>query len=150
VPDVDSLDRHPAFSFLPCNRKSTIDIRNSAGGIAQLVERQLCKLEVRGSNPLASKASKAWRQKFNNRAHFRMHQRERNPLPPFFASRKMSRRSLGVGGPLGIDFRFAIFDCRFKYFPAKRALDLKSLIEIRKFSGAAASGPVAQLVRACA
>ena len=27
------------------------------GGIAQLVERQLCKLEVRGSNPLASKAS---------------------------------------------------------------------------------------------
>src|ERR1700694_3868874 len=29
------------------------------GGIAQLVERQLCKLEVRGSNPLASKACKA-------------------------------------------------------------------------------------------
>ena len=27
----------------------------SAGGIAQLVERQLCKLNVRGSNPLASK-----------------------------------------------------------------------------------------------
>ena len=27
------------------------------GGIAQLVERQLCKLEVRGSNPLASKAA---------------------------------------------------------------------------------------------
>ncbi len=27
---------------------------NSQGGIAQLVERQLCKLEVRGSNPLAS------------------------------------------------------------------------------------------------
>jgi hypothetical protein len=25
-----------------------------SGGIAQLVERQLCKLEVRGSNPLAS------------------------------------------------------------------------------------------------
>src|SRR5947207_870077 len=33
-----------------------------SGGIAQLVERQLCKLEVRGSNPLASKACKAWRQ----------------------------------------------------------------------------------------
>jgi hypothetical protein len=32
-----------------------------AGGIAQLVERQLCKLEVRGSNPLASKM-KFWRQ----------------------------------------------------------------------------------------
>ena len=30
-------------------------IENSHGGIAQLVERQLCKLEVRGSNPLASR-----------------------------------------------------------------------------------------------
>ena len=28
------------------------------GGIAQLVERQLCKLEVRGSNPLASNSMK--------------------------------------------------------------------------------------------
>ena len=28
----------------------------STGGIAQLVERQLCKLDVRGSNPLASMA----------------------------------------------------------------------------------------------
>ena len=38
-----------------CNRPSPIDIRNSSnGGIAQLVERQLCKLDVRGSNPLAS------------------------------------------------------------------------------------------------
>src|SRR5437660_11121519 len=46
------------FSFLPCNRKSAIEIRQFLpGGIAQLVERQLCKLEVRGSNPLASKAS---------------------------------------------------------------------------------------------
>ena len=27
------------------------------GGIAQLVERQLCKLDVRGSNPLASISS---------------------------------------------------------------------------------------------
>ena len=39
--------------------QSKIVTRNSAnslfGGIAQLVERQLCKLEVRGSNPLASK-----------------------------------------------------------------------------------------------
>jgi hypothetical protein len=42
------------FSFLPCNRKSAIEIRQLPGGIAQLVERQLCKLEVRGSNPLAS------------------------------------------------------------------------------------------------
>ena len=34
------------------NRQSKFEI--SCGGIAQLVERQLCKLEVRGSNPLAS------------------------------------------------------------------------------------------------
>ena len=33
---------------------STINYQLSSGGIAQLVERQLCKLEVRGSNPLAS------------------------------------------------------------------------------------------------
>ncbi len=33
-----------------CHLQSPIEI----GGIAQLVERQLCKLEVRGSNPLAS------------------------------------------------------------------------------------------------
>ena len=40
-----------AISDLP----STIfNLRFSLGGIAQLVERQLCKLEVRGSNPLAS------------------------------------------------------------------------------------------------
>src|SRR6266403_5570665 len=37
-------------------RNSQPTIRHSGGGIAQLVERQLCKLEVRGSNPLASKA----------------------------------------------------------------------------------------------
>jgi hypothetical protein len=30
------------------------DSKFECGGIAQLVERQLCKLEVRGSNPLAS------------------------------------------------------------------------------------------------
>jgi hypothetical protein len=35
------------------NRQSTFG-NSSCGGIAQLVERQLCKLEVRGSNPLAS------------------------------------------------------------------------------------------------
>ena len=57
MPDVDfALDiRH--FAFIPLQSK--IGNRNSAiprGGIAQLVERQLCKLEVRGSNPLASKA----------------------------------------------------------------------------------------------
>ena len=30
---------------------------HSTGGIAQLVERQLCKLDVRGSSPLASTSS---------------------------------------------------------------------------------------------
>jgi hypothetical protein len=50
------------------DRKSTF--RNSCGGIAQLVERQLCKLEVRGSNPLASKSLKGVKAKLNNQAHF--------------------------------------------------------------------------------
>ena len=56
MPDVDSIERHPAFCFYSLaieNRQSTFEI--PCGGIAQLVERQLCKLEVRGSNPLASK-----------------------------------------------------------------------------------------------
>jgi hypothetical protein len=52
--------RISAFVLEIANRQSTFG--NSSGGIAQLVERQLCKLEVRGSNPLASKACKAWRQ----------------------------------------------------------------------------------------
>jgi hypothetical protein len=38
------------------NRQSTFG-NSESGGIAQLVERQLCKLEVRGSNPLASRNS---------------------------------------------------------------------------------------------
>ena len=42
------------LAFAIRDPQSKID--NSHGGIAQLVERQLCKLEVRGSNPLASKA----------------------------------------------------------------------------------------------
>ena len=42
------------------------------GGIAQLVERQLCKLEVRGSNPLASKAESV-EAKSTLRAHYPMH-----------------------------------------------------------------------------
>ncbi len=38
-----------------CNPRSAIyNPQSEKGGIAQLVERQLCKLEVRGSNPLAS------------------------------------------------------------------------------------------------
>src|SRR5438477_8073988 len=41
-----------------CNPSSSIyNLQSQTGGIAQLVERQLCKLEVRGSNPLASTSS---------------------------------------------------------------------------------------------
>ncbi len=43
-----------------CNSHSAIYNPQPPGGIAQLVERQLCKLDVRGSNPLASKAHGAW------------------------------------------------------------------------------------------
>jgi hypothetical protein len=57
------------------NRQSKFEI--SCGGIAQLVERQLCKLEVRGSNPLASS--------------LRSRRTE---------ERRLSRRSLGEGGRL--------------------------------------------------
>jgi hypothetical protein len=46
--------QHFLCKFAIGNRQ--FKIKNSFGGIAQLVERQLCKLEVRGSNPLASKA----------------------------------------------------------------------------------------------
>ena len=52
-----------------------------------MVERQLCKLEVRGSNPLASKAESV-EANIHNPAHFRMHKRERNPLVSIFAQRK--------------------------------------------------------------
>ena len=59
--------RKRGFDFL-----STLNHQLStffAGGIAQLVVRQLCKLEVKGSNPLASKAWKAWRQDSGRREH---------------------------------------------------------------------------------
>src|SRR5438552_18879711 len=46
------------------NRQSTFG-NSESGGIAQLVERQLCKLEVRGSNPLASKAPQGVEAKSN-------------------------------------------------------------------------------------
>ena len=38
--------------MLSTHELSTLNFLN--GGIAQLVERQLCKLDVRGSSPLAS------------------------------------------------------------------------------------------------
>ena len=46
---------------------------HSSGGIAQLVERQLCKLEVRGSNPLASKAAGVEAKSKSKGQHFGIH-----------------------------------------------------------------------------
>ena len=40
--------------------------RTATGGIAQLVERQLCKLDVRGSSPRASTSFGKRRQKKEN------------------------------------------------------------------------------------
>jgi hypothetical protein len=50
---VFEADLLPSVIFAIRNPQFTIGNR-CLGGIAQLVERQLCKLEVRGSNPLAS------------------------------------------------------------------------------------------------
>src|SRR5438477_5389575 len=53
LPGSWSSNSPDALFLATANRQSTF--RNHLyGGIAQLVERQLCKLEVRGSNPLAS------------------------------------------------------------------------------------------------
>ena len=68
-----------------CNLQFAIYNLQSIGGIAQLVERQLCKLEVRGSNPLASKASKAWRQNLTTGHIFGCTSGSVIPLPPVFA-----------------------------------------------------------------
>ena len=46
------MGRRKRFDFLSTFNHQLSDL--FSGGIAQLVERQLCKLEVRGSNPLAS------------------------------------------------------------------------------------------------
>src|ERR1043166_7109108 len=78
------------------------------GGIAQLVERQLCKLEVRGSNPLASS----------------LRSRPRG-------ERRLSRRSRsrGEGGQFIFDLRFAIADLSKC---ARSATRRKSEIDNRK------------------
>ncbi len=56
MPDDDcKIDIRHFVLLAIANCQSKFD-NSSYGGIAQLVERQLCKLEVRGSNPLASKA----------------------------------------------------------------------------------------------
>ncbi len=49
-----SPDWEPPLIAFP-NLPSNLFHLRFCGGIAQLVERQLCKLDVRGSNPLASK-----------------------------------------------------------------------------------------------
>src|SRR5437762_5665981 len=90
-PTESSWHLNNAFGFGdPRRLQSAIGKLHSAvlfGGIAQLVERQLCKLEVRGSNPLASS--------------LRSRRRE---------ERRLVRRSLGEGGEFIFDLRFAIGD----------------------------------------
>ncbi|MEY2496557.1 MAG: hypothetical protein QOD12_113, partial [Verrucomicrobiota bacterium] len=76
---------------------STI-LNSQTGGIAQLVERQLCKLDVRGSNPLASKCPQGVRQEFTTAGPHLLDGREPISLPPFFAPRKMPRRSPAPAG----------------------------------------------------
>ena len=49
---------NPQLSFCALPSQQPVPGKyNFPGGIAQLVERQLCKLDVRGSNPLASMRS---------------------------------------------------------------------------------------------
>ena len=51
--DPDELTHNSVFAS--SHRSITMGASDVwSGGIAQLVERQLCKLDVRGSNPLAS------------------------------------------------------------------------------------------------
>jgi hypothetical protein len=52
---VNQETRNAGKDFLEISHLQSTFGNSSFGGIAQLVERQLCKLEVRGSNPLASK-----------------------------------------------------------------------------------------------
>src|SRR5499433_3308429 len=99
-----AIREEPKFPMCHSLRFGTFAIRNpqfrigsSRGGIAQLVERQLCKLEVRGSNPLASK-SLIWRRLFESKPFWM--ERELNPLASSPESISgLSRRSLGEGGP---------------------------------------------------
>ncbi len=58
----ETVAHNSVFAWLGpmfCHRTTRLNkqkagIDSDPGGIAQLVERQLCKLDVRGSNPLAS------------------------------------------------------------------------------------------------
>jgi hypothetical protein len=54
---IDMIDIRLGYFLLSHLQSAIHNLKSKIhGGIAQLVERQLCKLEVRGSNPLASKA----------------------------------------------------------------------------------------------
>ncbi len=103
------------------NRQSKFG--NSFGGIAQLVERQLCKLEVRGSNPLASS-------------------------PESF--RGCRAVAFGEGGRFIFDLRFAIADLSkcARSAPRNKIENRQSTFE--NLAAQPRCGPVAQLVRACA
>src|SRR5260370_30173943 len=57
MPVANFGDRH--FLCLAIETRQSTFGNSQNGGIAQLVERQLCKLEVRGSNPLASKIQRS-------------------------------------------------------------------------------------------
>jgi hypothetical protein len=94
------LEAQSRPQFLSCIRHSAFDIRNSSGGIAQLVERQLCKLDVRGSNPLASKSSKE--RRFTNRRRFKSADRrppllDRDPLRLRLRQVRPVQIELGLG-----------------------------------------------------
>ena len=52
--ETRALPKQPALVRIAFHRSPFTIHFSQSGGIAQLVERQLCKLEVRGSNPLAS------------------------------------------------------------------------------------------------
>ncbi len=114
--------RSNALSLLAFDlRHSTFGIPK--GGIAQLVERQLCKLDVRGSNPLASISKRngggdenavrlvglVTRKGYNPAAAGSLSRAKAQlwiiPLPPIFArsdsaKRRLSRRSFSEGGRL--------------------------------------------------
>ena len=77
---------HPIF-YTPHSAK---------GGIAQLVERQLCKLEVRGSNPLASSLRSRRKSRAKTVAPKRWRRRTRFNLATFFA-RATTRQAKGMG-----------------------------------------------------
>jgi hypothetical protein len=86
--------RHPAFCFYLLqskitNRNSTIPF----GGIAQLVERQLCKLEVRGSNPLASSLISDCRLPISDFQLLKM-----RACAPVIPNRKLAIENLKSGG----------------------------------------------------